>query len=61
MDKLTGNEHFILRGKPLAANVLGFWQWSSSDLLMNTMRGMLAEYIVALACGIDLSGEHRVE
>lgn len=30
-----------------------FWRWSASDLVSNTMRGVLAEYIVALAMGID--------
>jgi hypothetical protein len=45
----TGNEKFILNGKAIDLNLLSFWQWSSSDLISNSMRGMLAEYIVASA------------
>lgn len=52
--KKAGTERFVV-GSPelLAADVLSFWQWSASDLVSNTMRGVLAEYIVALAMGID--------
>ncbi|MDQ7004977.1 MAG: hypothetical protein Q9N67_08730 [Ghiorsea sp.] len=28
-------------------NLLHFWQWSFSDILSNTLRGILAEFIVA--------------
>lgn len=34
-------------------NLINFWQWAYSDLIGNTERGILAEYLVALACGID--------
>jgi len=34
-------------------NVSGFWRWAFSDLLQNTTRGILAEYIVAVLLGID--------
>ena len=30
-----------------------FWQWAYSDLMQNTERGVLAEYIVAALIGID--------
>ena len=33
--------------------VSDFWQWGFSDLLQNTTRGILAEYIVAVLLGID--------
>jgi len=36
--------------------LLGFWQWSRSDLVSNATRGVLAEYIVAKALGIDTGG-----
>ncbi|MEZ5924923.1 MAG: hypothetical protein R3D57_11140 [Hyphomicrobiaceae bacterium] len=48
----TGAEDFRLNGVPFAAKQLDFWQWSASDMVANTMRGVLAEYIVALALGI---------
>ncbi len=33
-------------------DVLSFWRWSTSDLVSNTARGVLAEYIVAKALGV---------
>ena len=33
--------------------VSDFWQWAYSDLLQNTTRGVLAEYIVAGLLGVD--------
>lgn len=33
--------------------LLDFWQWAYSDLIGNTERGILAEYLVALACNIE--------
>lgn len=45
--KKTGNEPFIFNDKQLPLNVTSFWQWSSSELLGNALRGMLAEFIVA--------------
>ena len=33
--------------------VSDFWQWVFSDLLQNTTRGILAEYIVAVLLGVD--------
>ncbi len=41
-------------------SLLDFWQWSSSTLLDNTMRGMLAEYLVGAALGC-VDGRQRVE
>lgn len=42
-----GDEPFTYEGSKLAFDVLSFWQWSSSDLLGNALRGKLAEFIVA--------------
>lgn len=50
--KLTGNESFHVNGKSLSLNVLAFWQWSSSDLVSNAMRGVLAEFLVAADLGV---------
>ena len=55
----SGEEFFHIEGEPLNENLLSFWQWSSSDLVSNTMRGILAEYIVASALGENHS--HRTE
>lgn len=40
-------------GHPLAANLLDFWRWSASDLVSNATRGILAEFIVAQALGLE--------
>ncbi len=48
-----GEEPFMLGGRDLGFNLLSFWRWSGSDLVGNTMRGILAEYIVAKALEID--------
>jgi hypothetical protein len=56
--RLSGNERLIISGKEGPAT-LDFWQWSSSDLLINSLRGIFAEYLVAWALGI--TGETRIE
>jgi hypothetical protein len=49
----NGQEPFHRDAVPLGFHLLDFWQWSTSDLLSNLTRGVLAEYIVARALGID--------
>ena len=55
--RLSGTEKFS-NGRTAQDDfdVLDFWRWSCSDLLMNTTRGVLAEYLVARALGIPTSG-----
>lgn len=53
MNKLTGNEPFLYKGAQINRQILDFWSWQSSELLSNTLRGALAEYIVATALDID--------
>ena len=50
--KLSGDEMFQHGSNKLDFNLLSFWQWSSSDVVSNATRGILAEYIVgkALEC-----------
>jgi len=40
-------------GERLPFGMEDFWRWSASDLLSNALRGVLAEFIVARALGID--------
>ncbi|MFE7097341.1 hypothetical protein [Streptomyces erythrochromogenes] len=54
----TGDEPLHLHGTA-HGTVLGFWGWAFSGLAGNTLRGALAEYIVALALGA--AGELRVD
>jgi len=51
-DRKSGNERFHAGGESLDFNLLSFWQWVASDLVGNTTRGLLAEYIVARALGL---------
>jgi hypothetical protein len=55
----TGNEAFAHNGVPLPFNLMSFWRWSSSDLVGNALRGMLAEFIVASA--VDCTANTRKE
>ena len=41
---------------PVGPTVADFWGWSLSDLLDNTERGVLAEFILAAALGIAVDG-----
>jgi hypothetical protein len=52
----SGAEPLHRAGSSLDGSILDFWQWSGSDLLVNTARGQLAEYIVAKALGISTGG-----
>ncbi|MFA5366783.1 MAG: hypothetical protein WC333_02795 [Dehalococcoidia bacterium] len=55
-----GNNHFLLGGVPSAYTLLDFWSWAFSDVLNNTTRGIVAEFVVATALGIDVK-KPRVE
>lgn len=50
----SGNEIFHLNGEGLGIDLISFWRWSSSDLVSNATRGVLAEFIVAKALDITL-------
>lgn len=52
---LTGREPFHSAGRSLGFDLLSFWRWSASDLMDNTARGVLAEFLVARSLGIELS------
>lgn len=52
----TGAELFHRDGRPVGFDLLSFWQWSTSDLVSNATRGILAEYLVAQAVAAGGSG-----
>lgn len=60
MAQLTGDELFYYDGLAMNYSVSDFWRWSSSTLLSNTMRGILAEFIVARSLNIDTDSS-RIE
>lgn len=51
MELLTGNEEFTLHGASIGISVLDYWAWSCSDLYDNTMRGVMAEFLVYSSIG----------
>jgi hypothetical protein len=55
----TGNEPFFNNGAGTGKSLLDFWRWSQSDLISNTTRGALGEFIVSSALGIDESKVRR--
>lgn len=52
MERLSGNEEFALGGKNSGIPIQEFWSWAYSDLLNNTYRGVLAEFLAekSLSC-----------
>lgn len=49
LKRREGSEPFHVAGQALDFDLLSFWQWSSSDVVSNATRGVLAEYLVAQA------------
>ena len=45
------DQQFHSAGRELGVSLADFWAWSSSDLLVNTNRGLLAEFFVSQALG----------
>ncbi len=52
-ERKSGAEPLHANGSPLGVSLQEFWQWSGSDLICNSQRGVLAEYLVAHALGVD--------
>lgn len=46
MEQLNGTEEFTLHGSSAGITIKDFWSWAYSDLLNNTFRGVLAEFLV---------------
>lgn len=53
---LKGDEQFRGGDTGGSFNVSEFWRWAVSNLLDNTTRGVLAEFLVAKALGISTEG-----
>lgn len=50
--RLSGLEPFHWKSEPSPFSVANFWQWSSSGLAANNLRGHLAEFLVASDLGL---------
>ena len=46
-ERKSGSEPLHANGTPLGVSLQQFWQWSGSDLISNSQRGILAEFLVA--------------
>ncbi len=57
----TGKERVRSGDQHLDGDLLDFWGWTTSDILSNATRGVLAEYIVAQAVEINTKEEVRDE
>ena len=55
----TGTESFRSGSQALQATVLDYWRWSASNLMSNRERGILGEFLVATALGLEK--EPRIE
>lgn len=53
MAKLNGCEEFTLGGSSVGFTVNDFWSWAYSDLLNNTYRGVLAEFLVKKSLNVS--------
>ena len=51
--RLTGSEPFHDGERPLGLSLVDYWRWGASDLVSNTTRGIVAEFLVASAIGIE--------
>ena len=51
----TGKELLRTNGTKTGYTLLDFWRWNASDLVSNTLRGRLAEFIVGSAIGVDFT------
>ena len=49
-----GDEGLTFNDKKLPFTLHDFWTWSFSNILSNATRGVLAEFIVATATGINI-------
>ncbi len=55
----TGKESFLCLNKEIDFTLIEFWSWSQSDLLNNSLRGVLAEFLVKKA--LNIKDSYRVE
>lgn len=49
----TGEEPIHAAGSPIGPTLQDLWSWSFSDLVSNASRGVVAEYLVATALGLE--------
>jgi hypothetical protein len=50
----SGDEAFTAGGAAAGLQLMEFWRWALSDLVTNANRGLLAEFLVARALGLEM-------
>lgn len=56
---MDGSEPFLFGGSALSSSIKDFWAWSMSRLIADGPRGDLAEFIVNMALGKDITEPKR--
>lgn len=56
LSRYEGLEQLHYTGERLDVSVAEFWRWARSDLVTNTERGVFAEFIVAVALNVPITG-----
>lgn len=51
---LEPQDRFTIEDAPLDFTALEFWQWAYSDIQLNNIRGVFAEFIIAKALNLSL-------
>lgn len=51
--KKTGDEKITTESGKTIGTISSYWQWTHSDIIENTERGIFAEYLVACALGVS--------
>ena len=52
LESLSGQEQLVASAEP-PVRLVDYWRWSGSELMSNTERGVLAEFLVAIALGVQ--------
>ena len=56
----TGKETFRVRGEDVDITILDYWRWAYSVMLDNTVRGVLAEFLVSPGAQANEQASSRV-
>ena len=59
VEKKTGQESFITKKGISTFNLIDFWSWNQSDLVVNITRGILSEFIIKQS--LEIESNTRIE
>lgn len=61
MNQFIGTEKFTFNGNDTGTSILDFWSWAYSDILNNTSRGVLAEFLVQSSLSSTPTSKSRID